>query len=101
MTSKSPIAYWRQNKKWSEFLGKTGRVLHSTYIRAAGVRHAASTPHSFALIELDGSKPERLELMGVGNQKLETNDKIECCLRKIPTPDQGGVIEYVIKAKKI
>lgn len=101
MKNKSPINYWRQNKNWSKFIGKKGRVLYSTLIEAAGTDHSLSTPYAFALVELDGESSEIIELMGVGNEKLERGDKIECCLRKNPTLDQDGVIEYVIKAKKL
>ncbi len=71
----------------------------STYIRSAGADHQLLTPYSFAVVELDDG--ERVELMGVGHEKLEADDKIECVLRKIPTNDGAGLIEYVIKAKKI
>ena len=56
-------------------------------------------PYSFALVKLRGG--EKLELMGVGHEKLKPGDKIRCVLRKNRPNHQEGIIEYVIKAQKV
>ena len=95
----NPAKYWRSAKQTKLYLGRKGTVVVVTYIRSAGMDHQSSTPYSFAVVELaDG---EKVELTGVGHEKLEVGDKIECVLRKIPPNDGAGLIEYIIKAKKI
>ncbi len=93
-----PAKYWRQNKKWAKWLGKQGKVLVSTYIKIAGAEHQLIAPYSFAVIEFGD---QRLELMGVGHERLKPGDRVECVLRKNPSTDKTGLIEYQLKAKKI
>ncbi len=94
-----PAKYWRNAKQTKLYLGRKGTVVVATYIRSAGIGYQLSTPYSFAVVKLDDG--EKVELMGVGHEKLEVGDKIECVLRKVPTNDSSGLIEYIIKAKKI
>ncbi|KUK79638.1 MAG: hypothetical protein XD95_0241 [Microgenomates bacterium 39_7] len=95
----NPAKYWRQSKDISLFLGQRGEVMLATYIRAAGSNQHLQAPYSFVLVKLAGGK--KVEMVGVGHDKLQPGDKIECVLRKTPSDDSVGLIEYVIKAKKV
>ncbi len=96
--SSKPAAYTRHNKDWQHWLGKRGKVEAATYIRTAGEEHRVMTPYSYAVVDFDG---ERLELMGAGHEKLEAGQEVECVLRKNPEADRQGLINYVLKIKKI
>jgi len=91
-----PAAYWRKNKEWKNLLGKKGQVIFSTRVRVAGMGQKRWIPYSFALVEIEG---KRYEMMGVGNEKLNTGDKIVCVLRRLSEPSPEGLIEYGIKVK--
>lgn len=93
-----PAKYARLNKQWKSFLGKTGRVVVSTYIRVAGSEHLMAAPYSLAIIEFGKKKKE---LMGVGHQKLKAGDRVECVLRKGSKKSSSDPLEYQLKVKKI
>ena len=79
-------------------MGKKGKVLASTYIEVSSPEFLSSLPYSYAVVDFGNFKKE---LMGVGNEKLEAGDEVECVFRKISTPSHSSLIEYGIKAKKI
>ncbi len=81
----NPAAYWRNNKKWKDLLGKEGRVLFSTWIS-----------YSFVLVEIEGKK---YEMMGVGNERIVKGDRVVCVLRRLSEPTKNGLIDYGIKVK--
>ena len=82
-----PAEYWRENKKWKLLLGKTGRVIFSTW-----------STYSYALVEVDGKK---YEMVGVGREKLAKGDKVICVLRRQSKQSSNGLVDYRIKVKKI
>jgi uncharacterized OB-fold protein len=94
-----PQANWRQNKDWPNRLGQIGKVIASTFIRVAPEGREAFAPYSFVLVELENC--ERLELMGVPGEELQTGDQVKLVLRRIEEPDESGVIAYGLKAEKI
>ena len=91
------ITYWRNNKHWSDMLGKKGRVIASTYIRVSSPALAAFTPYSFAIVSFGHDKKE---LMGVPGEQLAIGDEVVCLLRKADVPNDHEVIAYTIKVKK-
>ncbi len=104
MIKNNPASYWRKNQRWSALIGRKGEVIASTYIHSAGNNQELQTPYSFAIVKLDSNEhqsSEKIELMGTGHDYLQTGDRVECVLRKNVSPDTTGVIEYIIKAKKI
>ena len=100
MNQIKPANYWRQSKKWAQWLGCEGRVVAATYIKMAGSSHVLATPYAYVVVEFDEIK-ERKELMGVGHEQLQTGDRVKCVLRKNPSLDRAGLVEYVLKVAKI
>jgi len=90
--------YKRQNQDWAKYLGKTGVVLASTYIRVAAADLSSAAPYSYVLVDLGEDKKE---LMGAGHELLQIGDKVQCVLRKISVDGTAGLIEYGIKVQKI
>jgi uncharacterized OB-fold protein len=93
-----PAKYTRLNKQWKSFLGKTGQVVVSTYIRVAGSEHLRAAPYSLAIVAFGKN---RKELMGVGHQRLEIGDKVRCVLRKGSKKNDSDPLEYQLKVKKV
>ncbi len=93
-----PPQYWRQSKTWSEWLGKTGRVIASTIVRVAAHQRASQTPYSYVVVDFGDI---RKEMMGEGHQVLQPGDQVECVLRKIAESEPHELIHYGLKVKKV
>jgi len=93
-----PPQYYRQNKTWSTWLGKKGKVLASTIVRVAAPEQAAFTPYSYVLVDFGDAKHE---FMGTGNDVFSPGDEVECVLRKIAVPNSQELIPYGIKIQKV
>jgi uncharacterized OB-fold protein len=93
-----PATYWRQNKTWSTWLGKTGTVVASTRVRVAAPNRTQLLPYSYVLVSFED---EKREFMAAGHEKLSVGDEVTCVLRKMSVPDEKGIIEYGIKVKRI
>ena len=91
-----PAYYWRQNKAWSQWLGKVGMVVSATMIRVSDDSRSNLTPYSYAIVDFDG---EKHEFMGETNVELQIGDKVECVLRKMAIAEKSGLVEYGIKIK--
>ncbi len=91
-----PAYYWRQNKEWSKWLGKTGVVVSATMIRVSEASRESMTPYSYAIVDFDG---EKHEFMGETNVELQIGDKVKCVLRKMAVAEKSGLVEYGIKVK--
>lgn len=93
-----PAEYWRLNKDWAKWVGKTGEVVATTIIRVSPPMLQKVTPYTFSLIKFDN---EGKELMGVDNEILEIGDRVKCVFRRIADIDGKGIIMYGIKVKKV
>jgi uncharacterized OB-fold protein len=100
MNQIKPANYWRRSKKWSQWLGCEGRVVAATHIKVAGSAHALSAPYAYVIVKFDGVK-ERKELMGAGHEQLRAGDRVRCVLRRNPSLDKAGLVEYLLKAVKV
>lgn len=92
-----PAQYWRQNKEWKKWLGRSGKVVASTIVRVAAPERTSFTPYSYVLVDFG---QERHEFMGVGHQVFEIGQEVECVLRKIAVLSQEELIPYGIKVQK-
>jgi len=93
-----PAQYWRQQKEWQKWLGKTGTVVASTVVRVAAAERAPLVPYSCVLVDFGG---ERREFMGAGHETFELGEKVRCVLRKIAIPAKHELIPYGIKVSKM
>lgn len=93
-----PAQYWRQNKEWSKWLGRKGKVVASTMVRVAAPDRSLFTPYSYVIVEFG---KERHEFMGASNDELVIGDVVECVLRKIGTSEKHELIQYGIKVAKV
>lgn len=91
-----PAYYWRQNKEWQKWLGRTGVVVSATMIRVSDNSREMMTPYGYAVVDFEG---EKHEFMGETSVELKIGDKVGCVLRKTAVAEKSGVIEYGIKIK--
>lgn len=107
----SPAKYWRDNKTWSNLIGKNGTVLLATNI---------DNLYSYVLVEVDSDidsannnnkiksnsktriekKKNKIECMSEVNTFLQSGDKVTLQLRKLSESTENGLINYGIKAIK-
>jgi len=90
--------YCRQNKSWSDYLGKVGKVIVSTSLKASPPEQKMFIPYSFVLVDFG---EEKKELMGVCGESYVTGDSVKCVFRKLSISDEKGLINYGIKVKKL
>ena len=90
----NPASYWRHNKNWNNFVGKTGEVIFVTKIEVTSPEFQSFLPYCFAIVEMDG---ERYEFMSEKGADLKKGDKVEFVLRKTSESDNASLINYGIK----
>lgn len=93
-----PAQYWRSNKDWNEWLGRTGQVLAVTTIRTGSPEFAYLVPYSYALVDFNG---EKKEMLATGNDMLKIGDSVICVLRKMGRTDEKSIIDYGLKVQKL
>ncbi|MCB9813451.1 MAG: hypothetical protein H6772_03530 [Pseudomonadales bacterium] len=94
----NPADYWRQNKNWNNFVGKTGKIVFVTKIEVTSPELQEYLPYCFAIVEMDS---ERYEFMSEKGADLKKGDKVEFVLRKTAENDRASLINYGIKLVKI
>ena len=90
--------YSRNNREWHRWLGRQGRVVASTMVRAAAPVQQSLAPYSYVLVDFGD---EKRSFMGVGQQKLAAGDQVECVWRKLGVASAAGIINYGIKVRLV
>lgn len=98
MSTVTPAQYWRQNKKWSQWLGKQGVVVASTQILVAPPELESSLPYALALVDFGG---ELRECLGAEHMAFSPGDKVEYVFRRLGEPTETGIVNYGLKVQKI
>lgn len=93
-----PAPYYRQNKTWGNWLGKTGAVIASTLVTVSSPELNHLAPYSFVLVDFGN---EKHEFMGSSHDVFEIGDTIECVLRRTNINETSGLIDYTIKVRKL
>jgi uncharacterized OB-fold protein len=94
----NPAKYWRRNKDWPNWLGRRGEVEVSTRIKVASEEFSLNQPYSFVLVKFE---QEKKEFVGVGHEQFKPGDRVEVVLRRQLRQDDGGLIDYRLKVKKL
>jgi mevalonate kinase len=93
----NPASYWRQNKNWSHFIGKTGKIVFATKVKVTSPELESFLPYCFTIVEMNG---ERYEFMGEKGVALEKGDDVKFVLRKVSESSKASIINYGIKVCK-
>lgn len=91
------IVYYRQNKNWAKWFGKTGKVLFASLVQVAGESTSAFAPYSLVMVSFGKQKKF---FCGLPGEEYQPGDKVNCVLRRVEQPDKQGVVAYGIKVKK-
>jgi uncharacterized OB-fold protein len=92
-----PAQYWRETRQIKDYLGKTGKVISSTVIRASSPEFNYLVPYSYVVVDFVGIKKE---MMGAGSELLSVGDKVICVMRKMGQTDDKNLIDYGLKVQK-
>jgi len=92
-----PATYWRKNKKWTEWLGKKGKIIASTLIYVSSDKQKNFTPYSLALVDF---KTKKHIFMGASRECFQKGELVKCVFRKLSDSKASGLINYGIKIEK-
>ena len=99
----SPIKFWRNSKKQYKYLGKRGKIISFTRIKAAPAGFGKYAPYWAGIIELDNGDRVAGQIV-VSNTKRQTsnakeNTRVVGILRRMRDVGEEGVVEYGVKWK--
>ncbi len=100
----SPVKLWRNQKKISGLIGKTGRIIAFTLIRVPPAGFSDQAPYPVVVVALDeGLKGKRItaQLVDWQPEHLAAGQKVVTIIRRVTQPDPDGIIPYGIKVKPV
>lgn len=95
----TPATIWRQHKKLSQYLNKTGRLIVWTKIHVAPSGFEHQTPYLVGIVQFEGGEKKPLQIVDCVEEDLKVNQKVVTVIRKIGKAKSEDVIEYGIKVK--
>jgi uncharacterized OB-fold protein len=90
--------YHRQNKNWSKYLGRRGKVIVASQVKVTTSRLEINLPYYLLLVSF---AKEKKELMGVAGEDFKPGDAVECVLRKLDRAEKSEIIFYGLKAARV
>ncbi len=97
----SPVKIWRNQKKITRLIGKTGRILSWTVTRVPPGDFMNQAPYPVVLIEFTDRERMCAQLVDWEPKHLRFGQKVTAILRRTVKPDAGGIIPYGIKVKPL
>lgn len=98
---KSPVNVWRNQKKVSALLGKTGKIITWTGIAVPPAGFSDQAPYPVVLVEFDDGRRFTGQLVDWEQKDVHVGQTVQTVVRKIMEPNNDGVIPYGIKVKPI
>lgn len=97
----SPVKVWRNQSIITKTLGKQGKIVSWTIIRAGPIGFEAQIPYPVVVVELENKERMVGQLVDWEKEDLVAGKAVEAVLRRIREPDREGVIPYGIKFRPI
>ena len=97
----SPVKIWRNQKKITNLLGKTGKIISWTIIRTPPAAFMDQAPYGVVLVDLDGGGRLAAQLVDWKPKHLKAGQRVATVVRRITSPNADGVIPYGIKVKPL
>ena len=103
----SPVKIWRNQKKITSLIGKTGKIISWTVIRTPPAQFIDQAPYGVVLVELEGGSRLTAQLVDlpadkqVGKRAQLVGMKVVTVVRRVTQPNSDGVIPYGIKVKPL
>ena len=96
----TPSQIWRQHKKLTSYLNKTGKLIVWTkiFVSPAGFEH--QTPYLVGIVDF-GDQKLPLQIVDCHEEDPKINQKVIIVIRKIGKAKSENVIEYGLKVKPI
>ncbi len=97
----SPVKIWRNQKKITTLLGKTGRIISWTIVRTPPAQFMDQAPYGVVLVELEGGMRLTAQLVDWQPKQLKIGQRVTTVVRRVTQPNADGVIPYGIKVKPL
>lgn len=97
----SPVKLWRNQKKISGLIGKTGKIVAFTLIRVPPAGFSDQAPYPVVVVELIGGKRIMAQLVDWEPAHLRIGQSVATVIRRVIQPNTEGIIPYGVKAKPI
>lgn len=97
----SPVKIWRNQKKITNLLGKTGKIVSWTIIRTPPAQFMDQAPYGVVLVELEMGTRLTAQLVDWQPKHLKVGQRVVTVVRRITQPNADGVIPYGIKVKPL
>ena len=97
----SPVKIWRNQKKITTLLGKTGRIISWTIVRTPPAQFMDQAPYGVVLVELEDGMRLTAQLVDWQPKQLKIGQRVTTVVRRVTQPNADGVIPYGIKVKPI
>lgn len=97
----SPVKIWRNQKHYSQLVGKTGSIVAWTMIRVPPDGFCDQAPYPLAVIVLDEGTRITAQVVDWEEEQLHTKQKVITVIRRTIDTTADGVIPYGIKVKPI
>lgn len=97
----SPVKIWRNQKKITTLLGKTGKIVSWTIIRTPPAQFMDQAPYGVVLIELEGGMQLTAQLVDWQPKHFKKGQRVITVVRRVTNPNPDGVIPYGIKVKPL
>ena len=97
----SPVKIWRNQKKITNLLGKSGKIISWTIIRTPPAQFMDQAPYGVVLVELEDGMRLTAQLVDWQPEQLKIGQRVTTVVRRVTQPNADGVIPYGIKVKPL
>ena len=94
------IKVWRDSNI-SKKIGVLGKIISWTVIRSGPEGFNRQTPYIVALVELETKNRMMMQIVDDCGLPIKTGQKVVTVVRRGAETDNGGVIDYALKAKVV
>lgn len=97
----SPVKIWRNQKKITNLLGESGKIISWTIIRTPPAQFMDQAPYGVVLVELEDGMRLTAQLVDWQPKQLKIGQRVTTVVRRVTQPNSDGVIPYGIKVKPL
>lgn len=97
----SPVKIWRNQKKVAVLAGKTGVLVSWTLIRVPPSGFGDQAPYPVVIVQLSNGMQMTAQLVDYLPEHMVMGQRVMTVIRRVTSPDPGGIIPYGIKVKPL
>jgi hypothetical protein len=95
----SPVKVWRNQKKITKMLGKSGRIVSWTIVRVPPGNFSYQAPYPVAIVRLTNGRNIIAQVVDCEIDEIKFQQKVVTIVRRTARPETSEVIPYGIKVK--